>query len=170
MRLTNDMALPQPLEKVAVKRFWSHVRVGQTEECWPWQLSLSSDGYGTFWFRGRSWLAHRLAYFFVHGSIPDCHVQTAHGTVIRHSCDNCGCCNPSHLIAGTQLDNIRDRGARGRHAGMRGTKHPGCRLTENNVRYIRQASLSPPELAQKFQCTRENIYRIQKGVSWRHLL
>ena len=39
------------------------------------------------------------------------------GMVIMHSCDNPACCNPEHLVLGTQSDNIRDCVAKGRWNG-----------------------------------------------------
>ena len=36
------------------------------------------------------------------------------GMVIRHTCDNPACCNPEHLVLGTQADNLRDCRERGR--------------------------------------------------------
>jgi DNA-directed RNA polymerase specialized sigma subunit len=36
--------------------------------------------------------------------------------VILHSCDNPPCCNPRHLIKGTQADNIEDMVTKARHA------------------------------------------------------
>ena len=30
------------------------------------------------------------------------------GNVVRHVCDNRKCCNPLHLLQGTQLENIQD--------------------------------------------------------------
>lgn len=41
---------------------------------------------------------------------------------ILHNCDNSRCVNPEHLYEGTQLQNMRDRLARGKYA--RGNKHP----------------------------------------------
>jgi len=34
--------------------------------------------------------------------------------VVRHTCDNIKCINPSHLLGGTHLDNMNDRSKRGR--------------------------------------------------------
>lgn len=63
-------------------------------------------GYGTMCYRGRNWRANRLGYHLGKGPIPE-------GHVVRHTCDNQSCCNPDHLVTGTQKDNIADCIARG---------------------------------------------------------
>ncbi len=96
---------------LTAEEFWARVGVGGERECWPWLRTKHSNGYGVI---GRkkprimTFYAHRLAYEFVHGIIPD-------GLVVRHSCDNPPCCNPAHLSLGTKSDNARDAVARGRH-------------------------------------------------------
>jgi hypothetical protein len=57
--------------------------------------------------------AHRLAYTFTFGEIPD-------GLGVLHTCDNPPCCNPNHLWLGTQLENIADRHSKGRSKGGSG--------------------------------------------------
>jgi len=76
--------------------------------CLEWQLARSQN-YGVTWWDGKRWLAHRLAWFFAYGPIPE-------GNVIRHYvCDNPPCCEITHLRAGTQQDNLRDMFAKGRN-------------------------------------------------------
>lgn len=94
-------------------RFWSHVDKSGTHgswngtPCWVWTAHCMHDGYGTFKFKGKDELAHRVAYLMTHGSIPP-------GHEILHHCDNPPCCNPAHLFTGTQFDNMRDMVAKGR--------------------------------------------------------
>lgn len=84
------------------ERFWAKVNKGNPDECWEWQGTKDRGGYGRFWFNGRKDKAHRLAYQFTFGSIPE-------GEVIRHKvCRNPACCNPNHLLPGTDDDNRRD--------------------------------------------------------------
>lgn len=63
------------------------------------------DGYGHIheWRGGRRRLikVHRLVYRETVGELPD-HL------LVRHSCDNPPCCNPEHLLIGTQADNVND--------------------------------------------------------------
>ncbi len=58
--------------------------------------------------------AHRASWQISFGPIPD-------GLQVLHTCDNPPCCNPAHLFLGTQLDNIYDMCAKGRHV-KRGQK------------------------------------------------
>jgi len=68
--------------------------------------------------------AHRLAWELWVGPIPD-------GLQVRHTCDNPPCCNPAHLLLGTQADNARDMVKR-RRSGVE-------KLTPDDVRAIRAA-------------------------------
>lgn len=52
---------------------------------------------------------HRVAYELLVGPVPE-------GHVVMHSCDRTLCCNPRHLVTGTQADNIADMYAKGRGA------------------------------------------------------
>ena len=80
--------------------FWATV---DSSGCWPFLGKIARNGYGKL---GRQY-AHRIAYEKANGPIPA-------GMVVRHKCDNRRCCNPEHLIVGTQKDNVHDAIARGR--------------------------------------------------------
>ena len=72
--------------------------------CWPWQGALMPRGYGKLGKggAGSGWLlAHRVSYELYIGPIPE-------GKEVRHSCDNPPCCNPSHLLPGTKINNMTD--------------------------------------------------------------
>ena len=82
-------------------RFWAKVAVGRPDECWLWLATTDRTGYGRFRLRDpRRYVgAHRYAYFLTQGCWPD---------ICRHTCDTPACCNPGHLVDGTQADNIWD--------------------------------------------------------------
>lgn len=48
-----------------------------------------------------------MAYELTKGHIPA-------GMIVMHTCDNPPCCNPSHLVLGTQAENLADMRAKGR--------------------------------------------------------
>lgn len=116
---TNKMG---PLE---IARFWSRVQGDTDFQCWPWRGRKGAKGYGRY----GDTMAHRVAYELTCGPIPD-------GLVVRHRCDNPPCCNPSHLEAGTQKDNMADAMLRNRLA--RGTRNGNAKLVEAQVDYIRR--------------------------------
>lgn len=78
--------------------------------CWRWGGRVERTGYGIVTLDNHRWSPHRLAFVAFGGTF-------AAGPVVRHNCDNSLCCNPLHLCAGTQADNMRDRVARGRSRG-----------------------------------------------------
>jgi len=91
-------------------RFWAKVDRKSDSECWLWTAAKLPAGYGVIGSRGRQFYAHRLSYALAHGAIPV-------GSVVRHSCDTPACVNPSHLLVGTNRDNVRDALERGRIRG-----------------------------------------------------
>lgn len=119
--------------KPLAERLWSKIRQTDTG-CWEYTgFCHPTRGYGQIG-RGRREEGlvetHRAAWEITHGPIPE-------GLVVRHRCDNPPCCNPSHLELGTHQDNVNDAVARGRTA--RGDRLPQTRLTEEEVRAIREA-------------------------------
>ena len=82
--------------------FWAKVSVGTPEECWPWKEGRWTNGYGRFKYRYQSWRAHRFALVSL-DIMPE-----VSNHVVRHLCRNKLCCNPKHLVWGTQQDNVWD--------------------------------------------------------------
>ena len=72
--------------------------MGAPDECWP-SSARPSGRYPRVKLDGRDVTLHRLMYECFVGSIPD-------GLVIDHLCDNARCCNPAHLAAVTQRENV----------------------------------------------------------------
>ena len=121
---------PQPLED----RFWRFVKPGPKLDCWPWRGGTKNQaGYGQLRIgrNGPSVSVHRLSFMLHKGDIPI-------GLHVLHTCDNPPCVNPDHLYTGTAKDNAQDCIKRGRRAE---THQPHARfrkLTDDQVRDIRQ--------------------------------
>lgn len=154
------------------ERFWSNVNKSEETECWEWARTISDRGYGHFrigGLRGITVLAHRVAWELSFGSIPD-------GLQVLHTCDNRRCVNPVHLWLGTPLDNMRDMIAKGRKVVGKpqcGSANKLAKLNEDIVKEIREGhrngSLSIIGTARRLGVTRQAIWQVVNGRSWRHV-
>ncbi len=146
------------------ERFWSKVLMSTPDACWEWKGMRQHSGHGRISWNGRLEAAHRIAWMFTYGPIPE-------GKVIRHSCDNPPCCNPAHLLIGTQLDNIADRVARGRTRSAKGEANPGAKLTQSDVDFIREQyateRMNQTQLARKFGVALHTVWGIIRNTHWR---
>lgn len=129
--------------------------------CWEWLRSKNPDGYGDLRIRGPVRSAHRVSYEAHIGPIPA-------GMLVRHSCDNPGCINPSHLLLGTTQDNVDDREERGRR-DVRGEDNGMAKLTEADVIHIRTSPARPKELCEMYGIDRTNVWAIRAGKTWKHV-
>lgn len=171
-----DLTARKPRRRAdPVALFWA--RVEKSDGCWPWR-GARLRGYGKFNSRtlGRQGYAHRFAYEFARGPIPD-------GLQVLHRCDNPPCCNPDHLFLGTQLDNIADmvakgRGASGDRSGWRthpermprGERHSHAKLTAAQVEEIRATPRrrgSQRALARRFGVSEATVSLIVNGFLWK---
>jgi hypothetical protein len=131
-----------------------------------WPKSRDKDGYGWQYRDGKVRKAHRVAYAESRGL----GVDDLDGITIRHSCDNPSCINPEHLLAGGQIDNVKDRVDRDRSA--KGERHGFSKLTESQVRKIpelRREGLTQKEIADEFGCHHSSISLIERGLLWKHI-
>ena len=111
-------ALPMFGPKV-VMNFWAKVDQKAADECWPWVASLFRDGYGCFSMpfndgEQRTRKASRVAWAIVHGRWPEA------DELVEHTCDTTSalnvkhgkhgyrrCCNPRHLVLGSNDSNMQ---------------------------------------------------------------
>lgn len=133
--------------------------------CWLWTGALARANYGACNLRkyGEQY-AHRAVWRATHGPVPD-------GLCVLHRCDNTLCCNPEHMLLGTQLENIADRQKKNRQAkgernraripafavlGLRVMRHLGCLDTFKEARRLGVGEAT----------VRHAAY----GRTWRHLI
>ena len=101
-------------------------KVIKTETCWLWNGALTSNGYGSFVFNGKSQGAHRFSYQNFKGEIPE-------GMLICHTCDIPACVNPEHLWVGTHLDNSDDKYKKNRQVKSSGNKNGHNQYKNNKI-------------------------------------
>lgn len=153
-------------------RFWKKVDIRSESECWPWVGKTKIQGYGAISVGGRrsgKILSHRAAWVLSVGEIPT--GLGPHGTVVMHKCDNRACCNPSHLMLGSQKDNVLDMDKKGRRKVVvtKGEKHHNSRFAEDDIRYIRSSEKSSADLAREFGCARQVVGSIRRRKTWKHV-
>jgi hypothetical protein len=110
------------------ERFWDYVSPEPNSGCWLWTGTISSTGYGQLRMANSG--RHSLM-FATHISLMLAGKPLPDGLYALHRCDNSYCVNPDHLFAGTQLDNIRDAMAKGRHS-----KPPLCQKGSRPLKTI----------------------------------
>lgn len=143
-------------------------QIGWTETdggCWEWNGSRHvRGGYGQISGSRKSGplKAHRVAYELQNGEIPE-------GHLIRHSCDNPPCVNPSHLSSGTSRDNSQDAVSRGRatHQVRSGQFSPSRRLTWEQVGEIRKSVESGVVLGAMYGVSTTSISNIRLFKTWK---
>jgi len=161
-------------------RFWELVDKTSGNKCWIWRGILNRKGYGSFYMCQRTERAHRVSWWIANGKIPL-------GLLVLHICDNAACVNPNHLYLGTDMDNTRDKFARGRVSPARGerngmVKHPESRqngekcwmsiLTNDDVfdmRSRRRQGESTRSLSIEYGVAQSTVRSVVSGRTWKHL-
>lgn len=152
--------------------FAGRIAVDPESGCWNWLGCIQANGYGRIRLDGRVQYCHRASYEYFHGEIPE-------GFDVCHRCDNRRCCNPDHLFSGTRLDNMNDASSKGRIArGARlsvmrqGRKSSFAKLDDSEVLAIRdehRQGARTDDLATRFGVSPDNIRRIVRRDTWRHI-
>ena len=107
-----------------VQRFWSKIEF--TDTCWLWTAGLFANGYGAFRSGTKHVKAHRYAYEFCVGPIPE-------GLTIDHLCRTRSCVLSDHLEPVThQVNILRGEGIAARHARQTHCKR-GHEFTPENT-------------------------------------
>ncbi len=131
---TQSAKKPGPAAISLAERFWP--KVHKTDGCWLWTGARGNTyGHGSISVRrdnGKYFpvYAHRVAWEFEHGPIPD-------GLSVLHRCDTPRCVRIDHLFLGSQDDNLKDAAAKNRFNVPR-PNHPRRKLSDEDVVAIRQ--------------------------------
>lgn len=145
------------------EHFWSMVSIKDEKSCWEWMACKSKKGYGSIhWTAIGEDKAHRVAYILAIGNIPS-------DMCVLHKCDNRSCCNPNHLYAGTNAQNVIDKISRGRQPCLIGERNGRAILSSENIleiREMRRSGYKLKDISAKYGVTMSNISQICLGKRW----
>ena len=152
--------------------FWARVDAQGPDDCWNWQRSTNSTGYGNVWWCGKNYVAHRVAAWLVGMveslSAPNDSHDPAH---VLHKCDNRRCCNPKHFFLGSFTDNMLDAYQKGRKVQPRGMHHTNAKLTNEQAVAIRHRYANAPGdqvgLAREYGVSQRVISLITRGETYK---
>lgn len=128
----------------------SSVRVDE-RGCWIW--TRSGDGrYGHFHLLGVRFKAHVAAAILWRGIVT-------RTRVLCHQCDNSSCCNPFHLVVGTQQQNRQEASERGR------CKHGLTKAIVKRIRGLITRGYSDADIVRRLDnvCHHSTVGRIRNG-------
>ncbi len=145
------------------QEFWN--KVLKTDTCWLWQgcvlkRSNKNISYGQIRWQGKQLYAHRLAWELTYGPVPE-------RKEVCHSCDNPICVRPDHLFLGTHSDNMQDAKEKKRMHCPSGENCNHSKLTVEQVKLIKQSTLSQGKLAEIYHVSKSAIYFILNGRNWK---
>lgn len=129
----------------------SSVRV-DANGCWIWTGAKNDKGYGQINFNQKRLYTHRAMFETLKHPL--------NGAQVCHKCDTPLCCNPDHMFAGTQKDNMVDKMIKERYAGYKLSKD----LADEIRGQYPEASLS--KLAKKYGVAKNTISCVVNGRTW----
>jgi hypothetical protein len=137
--------------------------------CTEWPGARTKAGYGrksvTIDGKRKVRVAHRWVWEQANGPIPP-------GKILMHSCDNPPCIELRHLTLATQAKNIEDMIAKGRQRSAPGERNARAKLTEGDVRVIRQRRAAGEVLrtiAADYGITMASVCSIARRQTWTHV-
>lgn len=118
-----------------------------------------SGGYSKFRRNGKYQFIHRYIYKKHKGEIPK-------GMLVCHTCDNRNCINPNHLFLGTHKDNAQDSVSKGRWVNVKGEKNGKSKLTEQQVKEIRNSKDDTRIIAVEYDISTRHVWALKTKKSW----
>lgn len=125
--------------------------------CWEWKGSKYIDGYGRLGWGTTRYSAHHISYMIFKGPILS-------NQVVRHTCNNKSCVNPTHLIIGSQSDNLIDSLKQNRHSTQK-LNEEAVKVIKWMLKYKNEKGLAA-KLALLYKVNPDVISKIKKGKSW----
>jgi len=134
-----------------------------TDKCIRWPHTHGGHGYGMVWVGKGKIGTHVISW------VLENKVDVPEGMEVCHSCDIKDCVNPRHLFIGTTQDNNQDKVNKRRHRF--GERHPMAKLTEEQVRRIRELDgIGLKELSKIFGVAEPTISEIRNRIAWKHVV
>ncbi len=132
------------------------------DECLRWPFGQNGLGYGIIHIDGKPQLVSRVVCESVNGPPTTPEHEAAHHCGKGHE----GCVTPKHLYWATPSENQMDRVRHDTH--QRGERHPLVKLTEDQVREIRELGKTTPhqEIADRYGIGRTQVSRIITRKRW----
>jgi DNA-binding transcriptional regulator YiaG len=132
--------------------------------CREWS-GWRENGYGRVAVERTMRAAHVVAWEQANGrKVPD-------GMVVRHRCDNPPCIEPSHLVIGTQTQNVADMFDRGR-CDRAGENNNSAKLTAESVQAIRAkhaVGQSVSSLSREYGISESQVKNIVTRKQWKEV-
>lgn len=150
----------------AVDRFKSKIEV-KPSGCWHYVGATDADGYGMFWYNGKTIGAHRFSAEHLANLIvmKQC---------VCHTCDNPICVNPQHLFIGTSQQNTADRHSKGRT--VKGSQVGTSVYNEQIIKTVKDAYNSRnhyrgiiKDLSIEFNVSYIVVWYACRKKSWQHV-
>lgn len=107
--------------------------------------------------------AHRYMYELYFGG------QLTAKDIIFRTCENPLCVSINHLRHGLCKDHYNKQNLTPGLFHGNGSSNPSARLTEQQVREIRDSNIKPLALAVEYGITESHVYRIKNRQAWSHL-
>jgi hypothetical protein len=161
-----------------VRKKMSLARIGQTYSQKPIKFivnekgchicishSIGSSGYPSVNRNNKKFLMSHYIYEQTTGK------EIPKGIYVLHRCDNPACINFEHLFLGTQLDNVKDMCAKGRHGhkNQNGENNDSAKLTEKQILEIRKDTRMPRFISKDYHISKSTIGAIKRRIIWKHI-